>query len=182
MKLLINYDLINAVKNVNEPLTLFKIVRNEKNKYYKDVLPSFLMLDTLICMKNIERIPIILLAQYATSSAIIYSAAKAQDDQYKHNSRNSLIKLTNKLKDLNIDTEYNLLSKSTLDGKVINLSLNEKKLPVLTEKKYILVPAYQYDGRVKEVSVEQEHVIGSNEYVLSLGSKQRKLKPVYSSI
>lgn len=33
MKLVINYDLIDAIRNVNEPISPFKIVRNRKYEY-----------------------------------------------------------------------------------------------------------------------------------------------------
>ena len=40
MKLVINYDFFNAVRNVNEPLTPMKIVRNDEK--YLGVAPAIL--------------------------------------------------------------------------------------------------------------------------------------------
>jgi len=47
------------------------------------------------------------------------------------------------------------------------------------EKKYINVPVYDSIGDIKTVSIEQEHIIGSKQYVLSLGSPNqvRSLAP-----
>lgn len=41
MKLIINYDLIDAIRNVNEPLTPFKVVRNHKVDILTLYLPFF---------------------------------------------------------------------------------------------------------------------------------------------
>ena len=185
MKLVIYYDFINALRNVNEPLNAFKVVRNEKNVYIKKTLPFFLGVDTIVTLGNPERIPIVLSLQYLSLLGVLsLGMYKNKDlkDFYKDRSRNDLINLTSQLKDLNINTDYDLLSKSTLDGKVSKICLNESKMPIIKENKYILVPSYQYDGSIKDVSIEQEHIYGNKEYVLSIGSKQKELKPAYMPI
>ena len=35
---------------------------------------------------------------------------------------------------------------------------------------------------VKDTSILQEHIVGSNDYVLSIGSPEKKLKLVYEGV
>ena len=45
-----------------------------------------------------------------------------------------------------------------------------------------MVPSYTFNGDIKDTSVLQEHIIGSKEYVLSLGSPKKVWKPAYSNM
>lgn len=55
---------------------------------------------------------------------------------------------------------------------------SHSKIPLLVQKKYINIPS----NDDKEVSLLQEHVIGSHTYTLSKGkpSKQMAFKPAFS--
>ncbi len=50
------------------------------------------------------------------------------------------------------------------------------------EKKYILVPTYDYLGEIQSTSILQEHVVGSKIYVLSLGSEAKEYRFAYSGV
>ena len=50
------------------------------------------------------------------------------------------------------------------------------------ESKYILVPTYDFNNNIKNTSILQEHIVGTDKYVLSIGSPKKELKLAYSSI
>jgi hypothetical protein len=180
MKILINYDLINALRNVNEPLSPFKVLRNEKYSYLKCYIPLYLGIDSIISPPS--NIMSILFLQMAYAISFDCVLANLQHDHYKGDSKDNLLRLSNQLNDLNVKTNYELLSKSNYDGKVINLEFNKNKIPSLVETKYILVPSYDYKGDIKDTRITQEHELGTHEYVLSLGSKQKKYKVAYANL
>ena len=39
-----------------------------------------------------------------------------------------------------------------------------------------------FKGDIKDTSIEQEHVVGSNDYILSLGSKKRQRQLAFGNI
>ena len=181
MKLIVNYDLLNSTKNVKDPLSPMKVIRNNKSRWAKFNLPLYTAVNYLI-NRNIPITIGVLGLQFGlliTSDLLIY---KAYGDKYKEVSERDLKKLAQQLKELNIDTSYDLLLKSELDDKDYKIRLNEHKLPELVESKYILVPSYNYDGEIKVSHIEQEHVVGSKKYILSIGSKQRQKQLAYANV
>ena len=182
MKIIVNFDLINSAKNVNELLGPLKVIRNNKARWAKFDFPMFLIMDTIIS-KNYKRIQFVLLMQFSVLFGLdmIFNAIKKTDD-YKIQSEKDLRKLALQLQELDVRTDYSLLKESELDGKEYEIRLNEKKIPQIVEKKYVLVPSYDYKGDIIDTSIEQEHVVGSNNYVLSLGSKKRKKQTVFANV
>lgn len=183
MNILINYDLICAVKNVNEKFSLKKVTRNNKGDWAKINLPLFVGLDYLIYQGDMRKVLTMLIAQFGivyTINLMPHLALKR--DLFKDKSELDLKKLVSKFKDANIDTTYELLKQSKQYDRKYEIKLNENKLPQIIQSKYILVPTIDYLGTVKDTSVLQEHVMGSKKYVLSLGSPKKVLKPAFSSI
>lgn len=183
MNILINYDYINSVKNVNEKLTPFKIIRNNKSKYIKFNLPLFLAVNFIFAGTDLKKIFNTLLIQFGfifvSDFVINYGVG---NDLFRAKSESQLKELVGHFKEANIDTSYELLKKSFVYDKKINFRINENKIPELVQSKYILVPTYDYLGDIKDTSVVQEHVLGSNNYVLSLGKSKKVLKPSFSNI
>ena len=183
MNIMINFDFINAVKNVNENFTLKKITRNQKVKFLTINLPIYTFLNYVFCEGNIPKVLGTLSLQIAVSYLLELFFYKVTDlDSFKYISDRDLKKLVSQLQESDIDTTYDLVKQSELYDKKYNIRLNEKKIPQLVQSKYILLPCYDYLGDVKDISILQEHVMGSGEYILSLGSPKKKLKPVFSSI
>ena len=182
MKLRINYDFFNAIKDVNEGFTPMKIVRNNKKGIAFISIPIWFSLDYAL-YRNLSTVFKIMLLQffgyYMGTEYIIRIALKK--DIYKEKSEQRLKTLVSLLKDHNINTDYNLLLQSELDTRKYKIHLNEAKIPELIEHKYVLVPTYNFNGMVKDVSIDQEHIVGSNEYILSIGSPEKKLKLAYSN-
>lgn len=94
-----------------------------------------------------------------------------------------LLYLLSSLSQININTNYELLLNSYKYETEYEFEFNKSSFPHLIQKKYIMVPAIQ-DGEEIEVSVLQEHIIGSKDYVLSKGKPnlQKRLKLVPNSI
>ena len=183
MKILINFDFMNAVKNVNEGITPFKVIRNNKSVWAKFNLPIYTAINLLATKGDIKSSLLILGLQFGfLTVANMIVLTVSNPDIYSVKSDIALGELVSKFKDNNIDTSKDLLKKSEVYNKKYEIKLNESKIPELIQSKYILVPTYDYLGNVKDTSVLQEHVVGSNEYVLSLVSPKKVLKPALSSI
>ena len=90
-----------------------------------------------------------------------------------------LIKLIRKLDDLKVDTNLELIKDSTVDSTEYRIKFYKNLIPVITQEKYILVPCYNsFLDDTEEKCILQEHVIGSKDYTLSIGSPSLKFKPV----
>ena len=181
MKIIINYDFFNAILDVNEKLTPMKIVRNNKKLLIKYCSMFFLL--NYGITRSIPRCLFILMFQSSGFFAAHYVHAKNDDtDIYKKVSIIRLIKLVSDLKDQNINTDYDSLLNSELLERKYKVQLNENKIPELMEEKYILVPTNDFNNNIKNVSIKQEHIIGSTDYVLSIGSPKKELKLAYSNL
>ena len=101
-------------------------------------------------------------------------------DIYKEDSKRNLERLALLLSTVNVNTSYNLLEESECYYRKYKFKFNKDKILQVLESKYILVPVYDTNGDTKKVSILQEHVVGSKEYVLSMGSPKRALVPVLS--
>ena len=183
MKILINYDFLNDVKNVNENYTPFKVIRNSKEEWMKYNLPIFTGFNLIITNFDVKRTISILSLQFIAITACnyaIYSATKP--DVFSIKSELALRDLVRKFKDNNFNTSFELLKESELYDKKYEIRLNENKIPEMIQSKYILVPYQDYIGNINKASLLQEHIMGSKEYVLSLGSPKKVYKPALSNI
>lgn len=182
MNIIINYDLVEYLKNSNQELNPFKLMRSLKHN------KVFIAYNTFWVVKNLSDYPLgkalgVSLFSFGSSVTIafMYFSAK-KNDPLKVESDEALKKLCYSLKDININTDFDLLKKSRVDGKIYNFKLNEKKIPQIIESKYILVPSYDNNGDIKDTSIVQEHAMFSSEYILSRGSMEKKKVLVYSNM
>jgi len=182
MKLVINYDFFDAVLNVKEEFSPMKIVRNNKRIIAFWYFPILTMLDYLSC-RNLKIVfqELIIEFGFLIGSILFFNLVTGIDD-YKNKSKSDLLLLAVKLKNLCIKTDYDLLLNSELISKKYKININKENLFEVIESKYILVPTYDFNGNIKDTSILQEHVIGTNKYVLSLGSPKKEYKLAYSSI
>lgn len=175
MKIVINYDLFDAILNSREEVNAFKIIRNNKEKlsFY---LPIWYAVDLYI-NKNIPEALFLLLIQTVFYVGTDIITAKAtRTDIYKDKSERKLKELIPQLQDLNISTDLELLSQSELYEKKRRIELNEKHLPQIVQEKYILVKEHSFNNSIKETSIKQEHILGTDDYVISLGSPKKAYK------
>ncbi len=183
MKLVINYDFFNAIRNVNEPLTPMKIVRNHKFKYC-------LMTGTWCILAPLDGTSPEYMMKHlafwygfylATDFAFdIWAKKKMLDnvDIYAYKAIPQLKKLSVMLGDINVKTNYDMLLESELYEKKYTIEKNDNKSISLSEKKYIYVPSYGFDGQEKDTSILQEHDIGSSVYTLSVGEPEKQYRRV----
>jgi len=181
MKIIINYDLLSKVSEANSGFALDKSI--------KHILKCSLVVES-IC------IPIYVAGNYSFVD-IIKDASKTLAFQSlwcmiidllfskfeKQIALEQLKKLTKELKNININTNYELLLNSYKDQTRYKLEKNNSFIPKIKQEKYIIVPINE-NGEEKEISILQEHVIGSRNYVLSRGTcvKQKSLKLVFNSL
>ncbi len=182
MKLVIDYDLIQEIQNAKEPFGPFKIVR--QNKHLKALSVPLMFSITLALSQDVLQSLIILPFQVAVelgfeifSISLLYQHA---GDPYAKIAKDRLEHLVPRLKNLYVDTSYKLLLDSEVYHSEYKVHLNEKNLPYLLNSKYIIVPTYNSNGDIKRTSILQEHVVGSEKYVLSIGSKTKQFSTVRS--
>lgn len=96
----------------------------------------------------------------------------------KQEAQEELSKLASQLRSLDVSTNSTLLLDSQAYKTEYKVKLNEKKIPSFVQNKYIIVPT----NKEGEVSLLQEHVVGSRHYSLSVGepSKQKQYKLAYN--
>lgn len=182
MKLRINYDFFNAIKDVNEGFTPMKVIRNDKKILISFSFPLWIT-TSYLSTKSIPMTIYSTIIKFGIYYVAIGCISKfiIGEDFFKERSERNLKILVSLLKDINISTDYDLLLQSKLEERKYKIHLNESKIPELIEHKYVLVPTYNFNGMVKDVSIDQEHIVGTNEYVLSIGSPEKKLKLAYSN-
>ena len=181
MKIVINYDFFNAILDANEGLTPMKIVRNNK-KTLAILSSSFFIFDYAI-IRNIPKSLFLTILQ--SSSFFVghyYCSRFGKFDIYKDSAKQRLSGLVSEFKNQFINTDLDLLLQAEPSEKKYKIHLNELKFPELMQYKYVLVPTYDFNGNIKNIMIEQEHVIGTDEYVLSLGSPKKELKFAFSKI
>lgn len=170
---------MDAIRNVNEPLSPFKVMRNHTGTIIK-TMPG-LFVQNLVLSYDIWSYLGLCAGEVALCGACIFIVAKKYGDADFKRASNNLHSLVQQLDDLHVSTDYDLLLKSEVYLKKHKIELNEKKIPLIVEEKYILVPTYNYNGDIKDTSILQEHIVGSKEYVLSLGSPKKEFKLAYSN-
>ena len=170
MKLVINYDFFRAVCIANEKFVLVNLMRNYKKPflYGAGLFPLYLVGNDI--QTAIGKEAFYLAAVYGTLSIV----SALVGDGEKQEAMKKLKNLVVQFDSLNLSTDFDLLLQSELYEKKYKFEVNKKILPSLVEKKYILVPTYDYRGEIQETSIEQEHVVGSKTYVLSIGSPSKK--------
>ncbi len=177
MKLIINYDFFEAIRDVLEPYGTLKIVRNNKDTYMIR-LPLFGVVD-LACFQNVPVAMAALIFQYMlVLSGAVYIDKKSGIDMYATISAKKVKQLVGELEEINVKTEYEMLLQANLYDKRYRLDFNHEKMPIIKEDKYIYVPSYHYDGSIKDTSILQEHMLGSDSYVLSVGEPVKKYQRV----
>ena len=182
MKLIIHYDVINAILNVNEEMNCFKVIRNSK-KRLAILAPSWFLLSYIIQRNIPESIMTTLLTCVLSAGRTSFDQKMLGFDSYKNKSSNDLKKLVSELKEfLYLDTSYDLLLESKLTERNYKINFDKENLLSMLESKYILVPTHDFSGNIKNTSLLQEHYVGSNDYVLSIGLPAKQLKFAYSSI
>ncbi len=187
MKIAIDYDFFNAIRNVNEPLTPMKVVRNYKKNFMvygtiEIAIGAALKYEPSHIVQNIAIVYGGFFAIEYIAEIIVKLILKRQGHEI--NDINSalgeirLLELVTMLNDINVKTNYEMLLKSELYKKEYKFEHSDNKLLSLNEKKYIYVPTYGYNGKEKITSILQEHDVGTKNYMLSVGEPEKQYKRV----
>ena len=181
MNLVINYDLMNEIMNVNEPMGPLKIIRNRKTLYLKS-LPIYLGLDYLLLRNDIYKIIPILGIEYTVLlMGDLLSEYIIGIDSFASKAETNLKELVPKLNSLYLNTSYDLLLKTYIYCQEYHYDF-KNIIPSIYEEKYLIVKAYNHKDEIKDTSILQSHKIGSDEYVLSLGSRIKKRQLIKTMI
>ena len=178
MKIRLKYCFLDKIKDIKENLGPLKIIRNNRHYYLKIDLPAWIVVN-LALNPSLSYCFFMLCFQFSFVIGfewLVYALAKR--DFYKEHAKYDLFVVLNYLQDLGVNTDYELLLESEAYETKYRLKLNEKRLPILFESKYIMVPSHGFNGYIKETSILQEHVVGTKKYVLSLGSPKRETQLV----
>jgi len=173
MKININYDLMTKIAEANNGFVLKKTVKRIliysaiSITIAQVIVPGEASLSEELLKGIVTVVPIHTLGAAATDLTLIESK--------KRLALNKLKALSLALNQLNLNTDSELLLKSQKYKTEYNFNHNDSTTPKLEERKYIMIPVYE-NGEEKEVSVLQEHIIGTKTYSLSLGSPKKVVK------
>lgn len=173
MKIQTNYDLLNKVVESEKGFTLNKIAK------YVGICTSASIVIDMALSSIIQEPPekfILDVVFYAWFHTLCGTAVhKSVSGIGKLKANRDLIILILKLYRLNILTDLNLINKSYAYHTEYKIVDGEKGIPVLKQNKYIMLPVYE-NGEESEVSILQEHIIGTKTYELSQEEPPKKLK------
>lgn len=168
MKININYDLMDKISESKKGYSL--------KRYTKRTLLTFSIASIIDIsfFDNDYNILIYKIISYITFHSLYNGiSAYALSDLTKKVATNDLSQLIHKLNNLGIKTDETVLLdshsyKTTYD---INLDSN---IPQIKQNKYINIPIKDEYWGNKEISLLQEHIIGTKEYELSIGKPEEK--------
>lgn len=179
MKIEINYDLLDKIREAKIGISL--------DRTFMFTVPRTLAATSIYALLNIGEpnmldkvlaaLPYFTLL-YAGPTTV---ASIIMKNKFKESAIDRLRILSFLLGTIDISTSYELLLESENYKTEYSLKFNESKIPYIKEDKYINIPTYD-DGSIKEISVVQEHIIGSRKYSLSYGSPKKVLKPAFNPI
>lgn len=183
MKIIINYDLLDKIREAKTGISL-----NRSTKTFI-ITGNFSLLASMFFALIL--IPKELLIKYipeiSARTLLYHTLIRTTIDlltikPYKIISKEQLRELSYQLRDININTDKDLILDSYKYKTEYKWVKSEKDIDLI-QKKYIMVPVIE-NGEEKEVSILQEHAIGSKTYSLSIGepTKQKVLKLALNSM
>lgn len=179
MKISINYDLLEKVKEAKLGFSLQRSVKDIIKISFKYSLFTLIIYSP---SPDMREICLRAIAKYCTLFTIIGLGTNIILSKLnKKDAKEKLSKLSAMLKDIDVNTNSDLLLKSYVYKKEYKLRFNKNYIPYITQNKYIMVPTYD-KGEEREISLVQEHDIGSSEYTLSHGTPKKVLKLAYNPI
>lgn len=175
MKISINYDLVSKAREAKTNFSLKKSI--------KDSLIISCHINALITLMdpNFDSSPIGIRNKFIFALVIAPTLLTCTDRlflaKYKNNTAiEDLKELSKKLHNINVHTDCELLQ--NIENYYTEYELvqsDDSIIPKITQNKYILVPAYQ-NGEGTEISLIQEHILGTTDYSLAHGEPKRVLK------
>ena len=175
LKLVINYDLLSKIQQAKKGFVLNKAVK----RIGEASLISLTIQNSIFILFSLSKEQLL----HFSLLQIFYQIALGIFGEFllvkitKEYSIETLKRLSESLKKLDINTNYELLLNSYKYK--MEYEFRKSSFKKLNQKKYIIVPIY-INGEEKEISLVQEHIIGSKEYYLSVGEPDKILKLSYN--
>lgn len=176
MKLKINYDLLQKIKESNEGYTLNKAAK--RVALYTTVSSAIGVIDNIATQKPIEEFIMEVATYLLAHSVLTASVMLATSNIFKKLSKTELEILSRQLKSLNLETNQELLMDTYKYKTEYEFKGGKHLFPSLEQRKYIMVPTLN-NGEVVLEQLVQEHTIGGKEYTLSMGAPKGTYKLVY---
>lgn len=175
MKIQVNFDLLSRIATAKTGFELDRTV--------KQIIKNTLIVETICLPLGIaadytqEQFMAQLLRQLILQATILGTGDVILSKMQKERSIMQLKILSHTLNTIDIKTNYELLIQAYKYETNYKLDFNDSKIPQLIQQKYIMIPVYE-DCEEKEISVLQEHIVGSESYDLSIGTPnyQKRLK------
>ena len=177
MKIRVNYDLLEKIKETEKGFSLKRVTMS--GLLWASVF-SFYDFHS-VDYKLSKELYTMLLFRLLLNMGLSFMREFSYSPRLKSQAIYELTLLASNLRQMHVSTDYELLLKAYEYQTIYSFVLDEDKIPRLKQNKYIMVPAVDRDGE-KEVSLVQEHLIGSKDYVLSYGSPKKSLKLAYKPI
>lgn len=168
MKILLNYDLIDKIKVVKTGIRLKKIPKSLV------INMSVYTPYTLITNANKpeENIPDLILG-LGIYAVLNYAREVVLAQQNKDAAETDLKWLLSHLDHINSSTTYDqLLESKKYKTEYKLLEKNDEGIRKIQQNKYILIPT----SNDEEVSILQEHIVGTDKYALSIGEPKKVYK------
>lgn len=179
MKIRINYDLIDKIK---ESKTGFSLKRTISKSLLATSISTALNIPLIFDGDNTLVRFVSISSGCFLMSLLYWSLDNKNFKEINTNfSINQLKQLASILRKHYVNTDYELLQKAYEYETKYSFMLDGDKIPRLKQEKYIMVPVVDRDGK-KEVSLVQEHIVGTRDYELSYGSptKSKVLRPAFN--
>ena len=181
MKIDVNYDLIDKIREAKTGFSLqYNLNRPLK---YTAFYSAFKLSSVIFVPTTTEEF-----LSYITCGFGIYTLSGAIASVIclplsRKRAIESLKFLSSRLKDINVNTNHELLLKSYSYKTEYKVKFNDYLLPYVEQNKYISVLTIE-NGEENETSLLQEHIVGSKTYALSYGSPKEKkvLKLAYNPL
>lgn len=164
MKIAINYELLSKI---NEAKCGFNINKIGKKM---TVLMGIMSLVSVAFSETPEQLASNILYSFTMLSLQTAGFEIIDSRVNKVRAENQLRQLVSELRDINVSTDYESLFEAENYKTKYKLSFSDGIIPKLVQNKYIMVPTYN-EG---EVSLLQEHVVGTRKYDLSVGEPEKQ--------
>ena len=170
MKLQINFDLLEKIALANKGFTLKKNI--SRILFYTTISTTF-----YLGMASVTKVESALLRQIliglATNTFIVGITSAIDSKSNKEKAMKHLQLLSKYLEVLNIETSDILLAQGYKYQ--TDYEFDKDDSLKINKKEYIMIPVYD-NGQEREISILQEHIIGTKKYTLSCGEPNKALK------
>ncbi len=172
MKLIINYDLINEIRTANTGINVKRM--GMKMGIYLGAISA---LNFTAFTLNHE-INVVSLANGLFYAVAIFGGSELSTKNFnKQIAERRLESLASSLTKINIYTNTESIRNAHLYKTQYKIVHEDKMF--LQQNKFLMLPTTG-TFNADEVSLQQEHIIGSNEYVLSIGEPKKAQSKVFS--